>query len=184
MENIIEYKEVLKYLDKNYYINDSRYFTRYGDVQEWGNQIITSLKLIFCFNDELTEEVFKTWAFYNGITEDDWEDALRPRYLRASWTPEYAMDLNHEYDAEAQLMNILSNELSKEIDIEIIKELQIQTSNDYLSVVRCLGYEPGPTIYDPRTFSPIKRFVALTNNEIQDERQNNTYWQDWIRTRG
>lgn len=181
MEKINEYKEILWYLDKNYYVDEGYYYIRDDNTQQWGFKIITSLRVIFCYEFEITEEIFKTWAFYNGITEDNWENTLNPKVLRASWTPEYAMDLNHDYDVETQLMNILSQELAKEIDIQIIKDLKINTSNDFLGVVRCIGYEPGPTMYDPTTFSPKKRFVGLTQNEINNERQNNPYWQDWIK---
>lgn len=186
MENVFKQAEILKYLDKNYVVVENAYLTKEGE-HEWGNRVIWSLEQIFCHSKDLTESTFKFWAFAHGINDDNWEDTLNPKLLKAEWTPEMAEDLRHYgvMNAEEQLMNILSQELAREIDAQILMDLrgQIKSTDDYLSIVKCVGYEPSITVYDPWTFTPKKKFVAIPHNEIQDERKNNPYWQDWVRAR-
>ena len=93
------------------------------------------------------------------------------------------LDLHHYgHDAEAELMSILSEELAREIDAQILLDLRGQlNSNELLGVIKCVGYEPGSTVYDPATFSPKKPFTSMKKHEIENERQNNTHWQNWIR---
>ena len=187
MENVFKQAEILKYLDKNYVVVENAYISKSDGQHEWGNHIMWSLGQIFCHGKELTTSTFKYWAFNNGIKEDDWESTLNPRVLRAEWTPEMADDLRQYgvMDAEEQLMNILSQELAREIDAHILMDLrgQISSSEDYLTIVKCVGYEPGQPIYDPMTFTPKRKFRAITYNEVENERKNNPYWQDWVRTR-
>ena len=47
----------------------------------------------------------------------------KTRKLKAVWTPEFAQDLNayHALDAEAELTSILSEYISLEIDLEILR---------------------------------------------------------------
>ena len=49
----------------------------------------------------------------------------KTRKLKASWTPEFAQDLNayHSIDAEAELTSMLSEYISMEIDLEILDML-------------------------------------------------------------
>lgn len=49
----------------------------------------------------------------------------RTRKLKASWTPEMAQDLNayHSIDAEAELTTLLSDHISREIDLELLDML-------------------------------------------------------------
>ena len=49
----------------------------------------------------------------------------KTRKLKASWTPEFAQDLNayHSIDAEAELTSMLSEYVSMEIDLEILDML-------------------------------------------------------------
>lgn len=186
MESKEKQLEILSYLDKNYYVVENAYICKYNSVHEWGNPIIWMLKQIFCHGEELTNTTFKYWAFNNGIDEDQWESSLNPRMLNVNWTPEMADDLRHYgiIDAEAQLTNILSQEIAREIDAQILLDLRGKLQNDeFLGVVKCVGYEPNETTYDPNTFAPRRKFRAITHNEIENERKNNPYWQDWIRTR-
>jgi hypothetical protein len=186
MENTVKQVEILTYLNKNYVVVDNNYLDRAG-IHEWGGEIINSLIKIFYHSRELTESTFKFWAFANGVDDDNWEESLWPKRLKANWTPEMADDLRQYgiINVEEQLINILSQEIAKEIDAEILSDLkgQFKSSNDFLNVVKCMGYEPGPTIYDPITFTPTRPFVKLKYNEIENERKNNTYWQDWFKNR-
>ena len=49
----------------------------------------------------------------------------KTRKLKASWTPEFAQDLNayHSLDAESELTSMLSEYVSLEIDLEILSML-------------------------------------------------------------
>jgi hypothetical protein len=50
---------------------------------------------------------------------------LKPRSLKAKWTPELGQDLNayHNLDAEVELTSILSEQIALEIDREILADL-------------------------------------------------------------
>lgn len=65
-----------------------------------------------------------------GIPEINMELRSEPivaktRKLKAIWTPEFAQDLNayHSIDAEAELTSMLSEQISQEIDLEILDML-------------------------------------------------------------
>jgi hypothetical protein len=51
---------------------------------------------------------------------------VKPRKLRARWSPELAQDVNayHNIDAEAELTALLSEQIAMEIDREILRELK------------------------------------------------------------
>ncbi len=60
----------------------------------------------------------------------------KTRKLKASWTPEFAQDLNayHSIDAEAELTSLLSEYVSMEIDLEILDMLiQEAATTEYWS---------------------------------------------------
>ena len=60
----------------------------------------------------------------------------KTKKLKASWTPEFAQDLNayHSLDAEAELTSMLSEYIALEIDLEILDMLQESaTSTEYWS---------------------------------------------------
>lgn len=52
--------------------------------------------------------------------------SVKPRKLRARWSPELAQDVNayHNIDAEAELTALLSEQIAMEIDREILRELK------------------------------------------------------------
>jgi hypothetical protein len=58
------------------------------------------------------------------------------RRIRAQWTPEMVQDLNvnHNIDAEAELMAILNQELTAEIDREVIRNIMRPIADDLVSV--------------------------------------------------
>jgi hypothetical protein len=55
----------------------------------------------------------------------------KTRKLKAVWTPEFAQDLNayHSIDAEAELTSMLSEYVSMEIDLEILRYVDFCSSN-------------------------------------------------------
>ena len=177
--------QILNYVKKQYYVKDGVFFNKYH-IHEYGNDIIRELPKIFSVDKEDCLEIFKKWAESHGVEYLD-TDAYGSHKLNVSWSPEMAQDLTSymHIDAEAELTAILAEQIAAEIDAQILLDLKGQlNANDLLDVIRCVGYEPGPTVYDPATFTPKKHFMSMKKHEIENERQNNTHWQDWVRARG
>lgn len=183
-------EEISRYLSKNYVVVYKQFFTTYDNKHEWGCEILKELPQIFDVNVDVCSTIFQTWALRNGFEpitfDEDWREAMNPKKLNVKWTPEIAQDL-HAYgiDTESEIISMLSQEIAREIDAQILRDLgsEIKTSEDFLSVVRCVGYDTTPTIYDPMTFTPYKGFVSMNYNDVREERNNNPIWQNWIRTR-
>jgi hypothetical protein len=184
MDNAKE--ELFWYLNKNYYLKDSKFFNKFGDTHEWGYDIIKDVVNIFSYEEEICKLCLTEWAYLNDLDEDELETALGPRKLKVTWSPEMAQDLQTLYgveSAEEQLVKILSEEISREIDAQILNDLrdEIKTSDDLLGVVKCLGYEPSEyAIYDPNTFVPKKSFVSTKYDEMVKERTSNPFWLKWV----
>ena len=180
--------QLLKYLDKNYLVKEGKFFTTHDDVHEWGRRITDSLETIFSIDLEHCENVFKHWAYGQGMSSREFELAWGSRKLKAEWSPEMVMDLQAMHgieDAEAQLTAILSQQIAAEIDAEILRELSgnIKTNNELISLVKCIGYEPTDVVYDVATFKPKRGFKSMNHNDIINERNINTHWKDWVQSR-
>jgi hypothetical protein len=174
--------EIIKYLDKNYIIIDNYYVGRFNGIHDWGGEIVFMLKDIFSYDYNFVLSTFKNWAFKNGINENNWESSFHPRTLKLIWRPEKAIDLSHYgiKDAEARITSITSEDLNREIDAQILIDLKGKLNiDDFLSLLKCIGYEIN-LHWAENNFIPIKTFRAIKYNEIQNERKNNSYWQDWI----
>lgn len=80
---------------------------------------------------------------------------------------------------------MLIDEIARELNAEILidNKKNIRNSEELLGIIKCLGYEVSQSIVDPHTFIPRKYFVSSTYNEMINERNNNTFWQDWVRAR-
>lgn len=190
MDFNIEKEEIIKYLDKNYRVFDNQFITRFDDDTEWGNDIISSLCVIFSVEKEYSDKIFNYWALDKGLDYEQYKKALGPRILKAEFNLEMANDLaQYGLNVEESLITILSQELAKEIDMSIMNELRqlgkITNTDEMLGVVKCLGFEEGKSVYyDPITHTPKKKFYSIKRKEIENERQNNPIWQYWVRTRG
>jgi hypothetical protein len=80
----------------------------------------------------------------------------KTRKLKASWTPEFAQDLNayHSVDAEAELTAMLSEYVSMEIDLEILDMLiSAADTTEYWSAKVGTEYNPGTGTFTPSQFS-------------------------------
>ena len=74
----------------------------------------------------------------------------KTRKLKASWTPEFAQDLNayHSVDAEAELTSMLSEYVSMEIDLEILDMLiAAAATTDYWSARTNQIWNPGTSAF-------------------------------------
>ena len=102
--------QILQYLDKNYYIKDKRFFTRYDGIHEWGYSILESLVLIFAFDNDFCENIFKNWIYAKEFSDEELNLAWGQRKLKCSWSPELAQDLQAYVgiNAEAELTALLS----------------------------------------------------------------------------
>lgn len=188
----MEFKEkkeqLYKYFNKNYYIHESRFITKYGDNHEWGANIVVALSSIFSFDTEFCCDTLTHWAYEHEMLSGDFEKAWYSKRLLTSWSPEMALDLQSQYgivDAEAQLTALLSQQIAAEIDSQILRELStsFKTIDDFIGLVKCVGYEASDLSYDA-LMRPKKHFVSMNYNDIKNERQNNPHWQDWICARG
>lgn len=98
--------------------------------QIYGRDIESELLMMFGFGEYLTKVVLHAWLESNGIREIDeeaWEHAWEePRTkLRTNFTLEMAQDLNafHNIDAEAELTALLGDQVQRQIDCEIARNL-------------------------------------------------------------
>lgn len=194
MKNIDE--QIERFLNKNYYIKEHRFFNRVGDIHEWGHEIAELISGVFSYTLEDSKTELTEWAYQNDLTDknfdrayerflETFEVAYGKKKLKAKWSPEMARDLQVMYgidSAEEQIVRILTDELSREIDAEILRVMrdEIKTSDDLLGVVKCLGYETTQTMYNPFNFTPEKKFVSNNYNEMINERENNIIWQKWV----
>lgn len=189
MDFIFKKKQIFEYLSRNYRIEENYFIRNEDNYNETGKEVINSMITIFCFEFDTCYDLMKYWALENDLAENKWDDAYELKKLKAHWNPEMAQDLERYgiSSAEDIIISMLSQKIAEEIDSEIIRELRYSSeeinSNDFLSIVKCEGYAPSPTVYDPVTFTPKRFFLAIRKNERDYERQNNTYWQNRIRAR-
>lgn len=186
MEIFEKENQIIQYLDKKYVIKENFFITKYDNEHHWGYEIADDLPRIFSFDSEFCKTVLTQWAYDNDLDKKDFDRAWGSRKLKAVWSPEIAQDLQLHYGittAEEQLTKMLADELRKEIDAQILSDLreQIIKPNDLFGVVKCLGYEPTLTIYDPNTFIPKKQFVSTRYHDMMNERETNPLWQEWLR---
>jgi len=85
MDSSEKIKQLLAYLNKNYYVDDL-FFSKYGDIHEWGCDITKELGTIFAFDEEICEHTFRHWAYLNGLSTDALTKAWKNYGLKAVWT--------------------------------------------------------------------------------------------------
>ena len=120
MKSSDKLKQLVGYLDKNYYIDEDKFFTKHGNLHEWGLDISKSLVSIFSFDGDFCDGVLKYWAYFNDLPINAIDDAWKARGLNAVWTTEIAQDLEafHGIDIEAELTALVAAEVTVEIDRE------------------------------------------------------------------
>ena len=185
MEESQKQELIFGYLNKYYYIENDIFLNKYGD-QEWGHDIADELPKILSFSKKDCVETFKKWAEYRGIDYVDNRIAFGTRRLNVTWNPEMAQDLMmfQSIDAEAELTAMLAEQVAQEIDAQILMDLRRQVNkNELFDLIKCVGYEQTPVVYDPTTFRPRKGLQSMKKQDIEHERQNNPHWQDWIKNR-
>lgn len=183
MDEFRKFGQILKYIKKYYYVKDGVFFNRYH-VHEYGNDIIRELPKIFSVDRKDCIEIFKEWAESHGVEYLD-TDAYGSHRLNTFWSPDFNDD-NYVMgvDVAHEVTSVLSEQIAAEIDAQILLDLKGQlNSNQLIDVIKCVGYQKGPTIYDPMTFSPRNYFTSMKKHEVLYERENNPHWQNWIQSR-
>ena len=119
-----KYESILKYISKNYEIKNDRFWDLHDPHEAKGDEISKSLIVIFQYGKEYCDYCLKKWALNNGLAEKEWGKAYW-RGLRVTWSAEMIQDLQafHNIDAEAELTALLSDQISQEIDREILNNL-------------------------------------------------------------
>lgn len=176
-----------KFLDGSFIVTENGYASKHDlhEIDE-GRYIVLTLLKTFSLSEDEAFDIFYKWSIKNNLSGELFNRLYRRKPLKVTWSPELTQDvsIHHNIDAEAELISMLSEEIANEIDAAILKDLNGKLdTNSFLSVVKCLGYETGPTIFDPMTFAPFKRFLPISLREMRYERQNNAIWQNWVRTR-
>lgn len=181
------FEYIQNYLDNHYSVTLNGYILNHTpSLIEEGKDVVKFLTKTFSISEEEVIEIFHAWNIKHGISDEEYESLYNIKPLRVTWSPELANDLTtfQGFDAETELIAILSEHIANEIDAQILRDLNGNLNTDeFISVVRCLGYQLGPTIYNPTTFQPRRNFIPLSLQERKNERQNNTIWQNWVRTR-
>tara|TARA_R110000868_G_scaffold230091_1_gene483236 strand:- start:784 stop:1356 length:573 start_codon:yes stop_codon:yes gene_type:complete len=187
MENFERQEEIVKYLDRYYFVKEGIFFNKQHE-QEWGVNLLEYLVKIFCHDVDFTHDTLKDWYYSKGYDENAYNLSLGSRKLLATWSFDKITDLQRYgvMDAEAELIKMISDEIAKEIDAQILKDLkgQIKHKEDFFEVLECIGITTTPTFYNPMTFSPQKGFITSTYEQRENARKNNVIWNYWVRTRG
>jgi hypothetical protein len=178
---------LFNYLNKNYLINNNTFVFKPTQECQWGFEIVNLLSFIFWFDFELCDEVFKNWATSKGFPRDEeyWLLAYKKPRLKARWSPELTQDVFAHGLVEENLILLLMNEIKKELNSNFLMSIQNKeiSREEFFKVILCEGYEAGPVLYDPYTFTPTKSFIVAPLKDIINERKNNLYWQNWLRAR-
>lgn len=148
-------KYIYDYLSRTYFVADGFVFNQNGK-----NAYLFPIKLelinVFGFDDELTEIALKRWAKKRKVNIEGWE---LPHKLNVAWTPELVQDVSHYHgiDFEAELTAMLSAEISKEIDAEILRN--VMNLSELQTRMSEVGYKLSQAVYDPNDFTPRKYFI-------------------------
>lgn len=181
-------EQIRKYLDKNYQVKDWRFFYKILGINEWGGYIVNSLVNIFSFDKETCRVAFKSWAYTNGLTDETYERAYEGKVLKTTWSSEMIQDLEARYSikrADEHVARLIVNKIANELSSQFLKYTvsNLTSTNDLFGVVKCEGYELNDTEFNAFNLTPMKLFVSMAHIEVLNERKNNPFWQDWIRTR-
>jgi hypothetical protein len=114
------------FLDDKYYLKDSKFFTKYNNIHEWGWQIAELIEGTFSISRDSSKEILKNWYPKNYLSEKDFVSAWGSKKLKAVYSVDAIRDLQAHYaiDAEEEIIRLLSEEVSKEIDNKIISDLR------------------------------------------------------------
>lgn len=171
---------IKKYLTKNYRVDNKRFFNLLNNEEEWGFNIVESVKTIFSLSHETTELYLLEWAIDFGLSGKEFEQAIRPQKLKVTWSRDMIQDLMITYgieSAEESITRQVAEEISREIDNQIIQNLieQVKTTQDLEDVAKCVGYE-SIGVDDVNTFSSRYGFQGIKSTEMIKHRETSKIW--------
>lgn len=179
---------ITDYLEDNYVILNDSIVNKHTMESEWGYVIIEDLQPILSLSEDFIKKIIKIWVMSKGMFEGKWTNAYMPIILRTIHYPNKVIELERliGMNAEKQMVALLSEEIRKEIDSQILKELKkkVATFGEFENLMKCLGYVFTETVYDAHSFQPLRRIKSTTEYDKINEQQNNPYWKDWFRARG
>lgn len=179
---------ITDYLEDNYVIQDNTFVNKHTNSSEWGYIIIEHLEPILSLKEEYIKHIVKCWAHSKGMFEDRWDNSFMATVLKTIHYPSKQVELERliGMSAEKQMVTLLSEEIRKEIDSEILRQLkkEVATFGEFENLMKCLGYVFMETVYDVRTFQAKRKIISTTEYDKINEQQNNPYWKDWFRARG
>lgn len=131
-------KEILRYLNKYYSIEDEMFVNRFGEP-EWGYAIDDELPKVLNYDRYLCSRVLVSWCSSKGLKSVVNAWGIKPyvvggtNRINANWTPEMALEISafHSIDAEAELTAILSEQIATEIDREILSAIISTNLNEF-----------------------------------------------------
>ena len=170
-------RQVSDYLSRNYYIRSDRFYCKFRKRHIFGNQIIRELIIIFSCPFWYAEVRLENWVMSKG--HDIREMLMQRRTLLTCINTELVAYFFGHSDFMKDLIEILTNEISLEIDAGFINFSNPSNFNELVVDIRSLGFELQDVVYDA-DFIPRRYFIAINYDEIKEARANNPKWQSWI----
>lgn len=148
---------VESYLDRTFRVEDGFVYD-HDNNKHFAYDTINDIENVFGFDRDAISKITRDWVESRGVDWDKWNTLKK---LKATWSPEMALDLSyfHNIDAEAELAALLTEQISQEIGDQILQN--ITTLAGVEQRMREIGYVVGPTTYDPNNFTPRKQFIRV-----------------------
>lgn len=173
--------EAIWYLQRNYDFlpKEMRFINKFTSEFEWGSKILSSLSIILGFSSYICEECFREFSESLNMSPEQLTGAFGPSILETSWGTSLAQDLGFLYgfNAQDQMLSVVLTNLGKEIDVQVLRDVRTSSIEEFLGLMRCVGYTISETYYDNNV---ERKFVIMNYNEIISERNNNSLWQNWL----
>jgi hypothetical protein len=119
MVNFSSEKQILEFLENNYFIKENKYFSRHEGIHVWGNKVTEEISLIFSYNTEFCKPIFKLWVTSKGLNNEEYDAA----WENSLFNVELIQDLQAYHNNIAELTAMLSEQVAAEIDREIIRNI-------------------------------------------------------------
>lgn len=126
------YGQVFRYLEKNYFIIDNKYYFRVNKYNTYWTFLAKELEIVLDIDIDLCKDILRCWSLNKGIGESDlWTLEIEVGGLsgtiRSGWRTEMANGLiNYRgTNPETDLTAILSERVAAEINREGLDRLVI-----------------------------------------------------------
>lgn len=131
------------------------------------HSLTIEISYYFGIDESDSRFIITTWLELEGLQIYSYKSLDKyftgPRVLQTTWSPEIAQDVTPYEQLENAVIRELSNRVAEEINSKIFKELSksVKTHDEFIDLMKNIGYTTGQTIYNPETFEPIKRFIRI-----------------------